>query len=125
MYEVMITTGCKLLSAPTTLSGERTYLTTANHLSCHALASPWRANVSSCEEQTAHAEGILFASGQSLAFCLAHGYYGERAAFWPEYCYATHTCSPTSHNGLVCTRSWRATPVDGRGGMQDLVHNLR
>jgi hypothetical protein len=25
---------------------------TANHLSCHAHASPWRANVSSCEEQT-------------------------------------------------------------------------
>jgi hypothetical protein len=24
----------------------------ANHLSCHAHASPWRANVSSCEEQT-------------------------------------------------------------------------
>jgi hypothetical protein len=25
---------------------------TADHLSCHAHASPWRANVSSCEEQT-------------------------------------------------------------------------
>jgi hypothetical protein len=64
---------------------------TANHLSCHAHASPWRANVSSCEEKTRPRwrdlyKGIrwqpwkpvrgTFTPSQSLAFCLAHGCYG-------------------------------------------------
>jgi hypothetical protein len=39
------------LSSPIIPSDE-SFFNTANHLSCHALASPWRANVSSCEERT-------------------------------------------------------------------------
>lgn len=61
--------------------------TTANHLSCHALASPWRANVSSCEERTPptlRATSSLRA--RAWRFVLLTGSYGERAASRPDYC---------------------------------------
>ena len=66
---------------------------TANHLSCHALASPWRANVSSCEERTPPTlRATSFTPSQSLAFCLAQRFTWR--ACWqsrPEYC-LQHFC---------------------------------
>lgn len=78
------------LGTSKTSSEEILRSTTANHLSCHALASPWRANVSSCEERnppTLRATSSLRA--RAWRFVLLNGSHGERVGISTRILLAT------------------------------------